>query len=58
MMGPAVAAITVACIVRRMTEINRPGGYLRALNAKAADGTFSPGPMVMALLRSEGARAA
>ena len=58
MMGPAVAAITVACIVQRMTAINRRRGCLRALNAKAAGGTFLPGPMVMALLRSEGARAA
>lgn len=57
-MGPAVAAIVVACILQRMSEIARPGGYLRALSAKAADGAFSPGPMVMALLRSEGARAA
>lgn len=57
-MGPAVAAIVIACILQRMDTIARPGGYLRALSAKAAQGTFSPGPMVMALLRSESSRAA
>jgi len=49
-MGPEVAAITVAAILQRVSEINVPGGYLRALSRKAADGAFSPGPMVMALL--------
>lgn len=57
-MGPGVAAIVIACILQRMDTIARPGGYLRALSAKAAEGTFSPGPMVMALLRSESTRAA
>lgn len=50
LMGPETAAITVACILQRFTEINSPGGYLRALAAKSAVGAFSPGPMVMALL--------
>ncbi|MCB1405219.1 MAG: replication initiation protein RepC [Rhodobacteraceae bacterium] len=57
-MGPAVAAVVVACILQRMGEIARPGGYLRALSTKAANGAFSPGPMVMALLRAEDMRAA
>ena len=56
-MGPEVAAITVAGILQRVSEINSPGGYLRALTRKAAEGGFSPGPMIMALLRP-GARAA
>lgn len=54
-MGPEVAAITVAAILQRVSEISAPGGYLRALSRKAADGTFSPGPMVMALLNGSSA---
>ncbi|MFN3615594.1 MAG: plasmid replication protein RepC, partial [Rubrimonas sp.] len=57
-MGPAVAAVVLAAILQRADRIDRPGGYLRALTARAADGGFSPGPMVMALLRSEGRCAA
>ena len=51
-MGPEVAAITVAGILQRVAEINSPGGYLRALTRKAEDGAFSPGPMIMALLNT------
>lgn len=50
-MGAETAAITVAAILQRVSEIQSPGGYLRALSRKAAQGGFSPGPMVMALLR-------
>jgi replication initiation protein RepC len=57
-MGPAVAAVVVAAMLQRMDAIRNPGGYLRALSAKAAAGSFSPGPMIMALLNTEGARAA
>lgn len=57
-MTPPVAAIAVACILQRATDISKPGGYLRALSRKAAMGEFSPGPMVMALLKTETARAA
>ena len=35
---PAVAAVTVACILQQFTSINSPGGYLRALTRKAEDG--------------------
>ncbi|MGC9371101.1 MAG: plasmid replication protein RepC [Paracoccaceae bacterium] len=56
-MGPVTAAITLACMLQRVSEIRSPGGYLRALTTKAGQGAFSPGPMVMALLNS-GARAA
>ena len=51
-MGPEVAAITVVAMLQRIAEIKSPGGYLRALTRKAADGAFSPGPMVMALLNT------
>ncbi len=57
-MGPAVAAVAVAAILQRVDAIRNPGGYLRALSAKAAAGSFSPGPMIMALLNTEGSRAA
>ncbi|MDO9527514.1 MAG: plasmid replication protein RepC [Gemmobacter sp.] len=50
-MGAETAAITVAAMLQRFDRIANPGGYLRALSAKAAVGGFSPGPMVMALLR-------
>lgn len=56
-MGDANAAVTLACILQKSAEIMRPGGYLRALTEKAAGDGFSPGPMVMALLRSENTRA-
>lgn len=50
-MGPEDAAISLAAILQRFSEIRSPGGYLRSLAAKAADGGFSTAPMVMALLR-------
>ncbi len=55
-MGPETAAVTVAAILQRFDQINSPGGYLRALTRKAADGRFSPGPMVMALLTGDGGK--
>lgn len=57
-MGPPVAAATLACILQDAGRIRCPGGYLRALSVRAAEGGFSPGPMVMALLRREEGRAA
>ncbi len=50
-MGLSEAAITVATILQRQAEINSPGGYLRALSAKAAIGKFNTQPIVQALLR-------
>ena len=52
-MGPEVAAVTVAGILQRVGDIKSPGGYLRALTRKAEAGAFSPGPMIMALLRPD-----
>ena len=49
-MGPEEAAVVVAAILQRFSEISSPGGYLRALTRKASNGAFSSGPMVMALL--------
>lgn len=52
-MGPESAAVVVCCILQRFSHIRNPGGYLRSLSAKAALGTFSPAPMVMALLNGD-----
>lgn len=52
-MGPETAAIAVSAMLQRFDRIANPGGYLRALSGKAAAGGFSPGPMIMALLRDE-----
>lgn len=52
-MGPEVAAVTLAAILQRVADIQSPGGYLRALTNKSANGAFSPGPMVMALLKDQ-----
>lgn len=49
-MGPEQASIVVAAMLERFEDIRSPGGYLRALTAKAGAGEFSCGPMVMALI--------
>ncbi len=49
-MGPEQASIVVSAMLERFEDIRSPGGYLRALTAKAAAGEFSCGPMVMALV--------
>lgn len=58
LMGPETAAMAVVAMLQRIGSISNPGGYLRALSGKAATGGFSAGPMIMALLNSESARAA
>ncbi len=52
-MGPATAAVVLAGILQKGDAVSRPGGYLRSLTRKAAMAAFSPGPMIMALLRTE-----
>ncbi|MGF6178778.1 plasmid replication protein RepC, partial [Ensifer sp. 4252] len=56
-MGPENAAATMACILERAGHINSAGGYLRDLTAKARRGEFSLGPVLMALLRTNGVAA-
>ncbi len=56
-MGPENAAAVVGCILERGGHINSAGGYLRDLTARARRGEFSLGPMLMALLRANGANA-
>jgi replication initiation protein RepC len=51
-MGSENAAVVLACMLQKVSDIHSPGGYLRALTVKANDGAFSPGPMVMALLNA------
>lgn len=46
-MGQGTAAVTVLCIIERISGINNPGGYLRRLTQKAQSGEFS----VKAMLR-------
>ncbi len=53
-MGPENAAVTMACILERAGHIHSAGGYLRGLTAKARRGEYSPGPALMALLRTGG----
>lgn len=53
-MGQEAAASVMACILERGGKINSAGGYLRDLTRRAEDGEFSLGPMLMALLRSNG----
>jgi replication initiation protein RepC len=54
-MGPEEAAVVLLAMLERFNEIRSPGGYLRALTAKAGQGAFSCGPMVMALTRNQAA---
>jgi len=58
LMGPVVAAIVLACMLQDIARLRSPGGYLRSLSTKAAEGGFSAGAMVMALLRREERKAA
>jgi len=51
-MGPENAAAVMACILERGGQINSAGGYLRDLTQRAEKGEFSPGPMLMALMRA------
>jgi replication initiation protein RepC len=53
-MGLENTATVIACILERAPQITSPGGYLRDLTQKAEAGAFSPGPMLMALLRARG----
>ena len=52
-LGPEEASIVLAAMLQRFDLLKSPGGYLRSLVRKALDGAFSPGPLVMALMRGE-----
>lgn len=49
-MGEVTASLALGCMLERSAEIRNPGGYLRALSAKATIGLFSPIGMLMSLL--------
>ncbi|WP_394885893.1 plasmid replication protein RepC (plasmid) [Mesorhizobium sp. AaZ16] len=53
-LGQENTAIVIACILQRATQISSAGGYLRVLTDKARAGEFSVGPMLMALLKTQG----
>lgn len=53
-LGPESAAVAMACILERTEHISSAGGYLRNLTARARQGEFSLGPMLMAQLRANG----
>lgn len=55
LIGPEDSAIVLAAMLERFSSIRSPGGYLRRLSQQAAGGGFSPGPMVMALMRKDAA---
>jgi replication initiation protein RepC len=52
-MGPLDAAITVLGILQRFGSIRSPGAYLRSLTQRAAKGSYSPRPMIMALIEAQ-----
>jgi replication initiation protein RepC len=56
-LGEHDASIVIAAILQRGEEIKSAGGYLRVLTAKAREGEFSLGPVLMALLRGKAAKA-
>jgi replication initiation protein RepC len=51
-LGQNDAAIVLAAILQRGEAIACAGGYLRRLTQKASAGTFSLGPVLMALIRA------
>ncbi len=51
-MGDRQAVATIAAILERAEAIRSPGGYLRALTARAEAGKFSARPMLEALTRT------
>jgi replication initiation protein RepC len=57
-MGTGDAAVIIAAILQKGEAISSPGGYLRALSAKARAKEFSIGPVLMALLRGKLAKGA
>jgi replication initiation protein RepC len=51
-MGDTQAAIVIACLLQRSSEIQSAGGYLRELTRKARVGDFSLGPVLMAQINA------
>lgn len=55
-LGRETAAVVVAAILQKGASVGNAGAYLRSLTAKGREGGFSPGPMLMALLRARAGR--
>lgn len=49
-MGDAQAAMVLAAVLQRSARIRSPGGYLRHLTRRAAEGRFRPAGMILSLL--------
>ena len=52
-LGTHNASIVIAYILQRYEQIQSAGGYLRILTEKAANGSFSIRPMLMAALNGQ-----
>ncbi len=52
-LGPHNASIVIAYILQHYEQIQSAGGYLRILTEKAANGSFSIRPMLMAALNGQ-----
>lgn len=50
--GPVEASVLIAAILQKGDAVRFPGGYLRALTAQKLAGTFSLGPVLMALVNT------
>ncbi|MEC3862812.1 plasmid replication protein RepC [Mesobacterium sp. TK19101] len=50
-LGVEAAAITILCMLERITTIRNPGAYLRGLVQRAASGRFNLGSMVRGVAR-------
>jgi replication initiation protein RepC len=55
-MGELPASVVVSAILQKGEAVKSPGGYLRSLTERARAGTFSLGPILMALIRSRASR--
>ncbi len=55
-MGRSVAAVVLAAMLEQLEVIRSPAAYLRTLTRKAADGKFSPLPMLNALTNRKSTR--
>lgn len=55
-LGADGAAVVLAAILQRFSEIRSAGAYLRHLVEQAVQTSFSPRPMIMALLRKQGSQ--
>lgn len=53
LLGPRTAAAVIAAILERHQQIRSPRAYLHTLTARARSGTFSVGPMLLALRRAK-----